>query len=240
MSAGDPVSTGAALHAEPLRLRRPREHSVSRAGLVQLAGPAGRGGLVVGLDDDRAPVPVRLFRGEPTRLAVVGEPFIVRVLAFRALAVGARVRVVTPRPSIWRPLAGALGDDQQLVTFEPPGSSPSGGGSLVRPVLTVLDTGSQRADLRRAAAAWGTVLTLLPAVIESGAPVLRAAHLTILQRCGETEARRACAHLDLDPRHIPRLAHAPEDGLALVAGNEPLFLRLSATDIERRLLGDRL
>ncbi len=221
-----------------IRLRRPGEHVVARAGLHQLAGPPGRGGLVVGLDDDRAPVPVRMFRGEPTRLAVVGEPYVVRVLAFRALAVGARVRVVTPRPKVWQSLADSLGEHRRLVSFEPPGSPPASGGSLVRPVLTVLDTGAQRADLRRAAAAWGTTLTLLGAVTEAGAPVLRGAHLVVLQRCGENEARRACTHLDLDPRHVPRLAHAPEDGLALVAGAEPVFLRLAATDIERRMLAD--
>lgn len=218
------------------RLRRPHEHLVSRAGLAQLAGPVGPGGLVVGLNEQRSPVPVRLFDGEPTRVAVVGEPFVVRVLAFRAVAMGARIRIVTARPEVWHTLSDALGVDRRLVLLVRPGTPPAAAGSLARPVLTILDSGSLRADNRRAASAWGTVLTLLPAVSDSAMIVLRTAHLTLLTRCDHPQARRACAVLGLDPGLAPKLVYAPDDGIALVADGEAVFLRLSPTQIERGLL----
>jgi len=217
------------------RLRRPGEHLVARSGLAQLAGPIGPGGLVVGLDEERRPVPVRLFV-EPTRVAVVGDPYVVRVLAFRAIAMGARIRIVTARPEIWQSLSDALGADRRLLLLVRPGTPPATAGSLARPVLTVLDAASLRAGNRRTAASWGTVLTLLPAVSDSAMMVLRTAHLTLLQRCDHPQARRACAVLGLDPGLAPKLVYAPDDGMALVADGEATFLRLSSTQIERGLL----
>ncbi len=219
------------------QLRRPREHLVAHSGLAQLAGSIGRGGLVVGLDEERRPVPVRLFDGKPTRVAVVGDPYVVRVLAFRAVAMGARIRIVTARPEIWQSLSDALGTHRRLVMLVRPGTPPAAAGSLARPVLTVLDSGSLRADNRRATAAWGTVLTLLPAVSDSAMMVLRTAHLTLLQRCDHPQARRACAVLGLDPSLAPKLVYAPDDGMALVSDGEATFLRMSSTQIERGLLG---
>jgi len=224
------------------RLRRPREHLVASDGLAQLAGPTGPGGLVVGLDQERRPVSVRLFDGEPIRLAVVGDPYVVRVLAFRAVAMGARIRIVTARREVWQSLSDALGVDRRLVLLVPPGPPPAAAGSLARPVLTVLDSGSLRADTRRAGASGatgrsaGTVLTLLAAVSDSAMMVLRTAHLTLLPRCDHPQARRACAVLGLDSGLAPKLVYAPDDGMALVADGEMALLRLSPTQIERGLL----
>lgn len=218
------------------RLRRPGEHIVTHSDLAQLAGPIGPGGLVIGLNEERRPVPVRLFDGEPTRVAVVGDPYVVRVLAFRAIAMGARIRIVTARPEIWQSLSDALGPDRRMMMLVRPGTPPATAGSLARPVLTILDAGSLRYDTRRASAAWGTVLTLVPAVSDSAMMVLRTAHLTLLQRCDHPQARRACAVLGLDPALAPKLVYAPDDGMALVADGDATFVRLSTTQIERGLL----
>ncbi len=214
-------------------LRLPREHVVSRAGLSQLAAPPGQGGLVLGFDEDRRPLAVRLFDGRPTLLAVVGTDNLVRVLAFRAVAVGAAVRIVTGRPQRWQSLVASLGGYGRLVSIVGPEAGPMGG-SPALPVLTVLD-----ADFRAAArqpSPWGTTLSLLAAVSDSTAATLRAADLALLERCDHTQARRACALLGVEPRHVPRLVYAPDDGLVLVAGAAPAFFRLAATEIERRLL----
>jgi len=218
------------------QLRRPREHRVTRDGLFQLAGPPGRGGLVIGLDQDRQPIPIRLFDGETNRVAVVGDPYVVRILVFRAVAMGARIRIVTARPDSWQSVSTALGSHRRLVSLVSPGTPPAAAGSLAHPVLTVLDAGSQRADSRRPAASGGTVLTVLPAVTDSAMMVLRTADLTLLQRCDHPQARRACAVLGLDPEVAPKLVYAPDDGMALVAAGEAVFLRLSPTQVERGLL----
>ncbi|PZS31049.1 MAG: hypothetical protein DLM59_10510, partial [Pseudonocardiales bacterium] len=65
---------------------------------------------------------------------------------------------------------------------------------------------------------------------------LRLADIALLPRCDHAQARRACALLGVEARHVPRLVYAPDDGLAMVAGGEPTFLRLAPTEIERRLL----
>lgn len=217
-------------------LRLPRDHVVGRDGLAQLRGPAGRGGLVLGLDEDRRPVAVRLFEGRPTMLAAVGTPNLVRVIAFRAVAVGAAVRVVTTRPDLWRPLVESLGGYGRLVTIVAVDTGPPGGGSPAAPVLTVLDADARPPDPRRGPAPWGTTVTLLPAVSDSTASTLRLADIALLPRCDHAQARRACALLGVEARHVPRLVYAPDDGLALVAAGEPAFLRLAPTEVERRLL----
>ncbi|MEP6697079.1 MAG: hypothetical protein ABJA34_09400 [Pseudonocardiales bacterium] len=217
-------------------LRLPRDHVVSRAGLGLVGPPPGRGGLVLGLDEDRRPVPVRLFEGQPRSLAVVGSANLVRVIAFRAVAVGALIRVITSRPQAWQQLADSLGGYGRLVSVVA-SDTIAGAGSLAAPVLTVLDAAAGPPDPRRPPAPWGTTLTLLPAVSDSTASTLRFADLAVLARCDHAQARRACALLGVGPRHVPRLVNAPDDGLALVAGGEPTFLRLAPTEIERRLLG---
>lgn len=216
-------------------LRLPREHAVSRAGLRRLATPAGRGGLVLGLDEDRRPVGVRLFERRATSLAVVGRDNLARVLAFRAVAVGAHVRVVTGRPQLWQPLVDSLGGYGRLVSIGPPDAGPAGG-TPATPVLTVLDADVRPAEPRRATQSWGTVLSVLPAVSDSTASTLRAADLALLERCDHTQAYRACALLGVEQGHAPRLVYAPDDGLALVVRGQPAFLRLAPTEIERRLL----
>jgi len=216
-------------------LRLSRDHVVSRAGLTHLAGPAGRGGLVLGHDEDRRPVAVRLFEGQPTRVAAVGTPNLVRVIAFRAIAVGALVRVVTNRPEVWRPLADSLGGYGRLVSIVAVDAG-SPGGSAASPVLTVLDSDARPPDPRRVPAPWGTTVTLLPAVSDSTASTLRLADMALLPRCDHAQARRVCALLGVEARHVPRLVYATDDGLALVAGGQPTFLRLAPSEVERRLL----
>jgi hypothetical protein len=217
-------------------LRLPRDHVVSRAGLRRLGGPAGRGGLVLGLDEDRRPVAVRLFEGQSLQLAVVGAHTLVRVIAFRAVAVGAVVRIVTGRPHRWQPLIDSLGGYGRLVSVVAPDEGPAGVGSLAVPVLTVLDADVRLTEPRRAPAAWGTTVSLLPAVSDSTVSALRLADIVLLARCDHTQARRACALLGVEPRHVPRLVYAPDDGLALVSQGEPSFFRLAPTEIERRMI----
>ncbi|SNS18095.1 type VII secretion protein EccE [Actinoplanes regularis] len=129
--------------AGPQGSSRRRLSPTERFGRLVL--PTGRAGVVVGRDRHGRPLQVRLFRPEPTQVMLVGGLQCAQLLAFRALAVGARVLVRTRRPQEWVPFARGTAAASDSILLAPPGHSVEmPPGAPLRPLLTVL-------DLRRAA-----------------------------------------------------------------------------------------
>ncbi|BCY05164.1 hypothetical protein [Actinoplanes sp. L3-i22] len=109
----------------------------------RLVLPTARAGVVIGRDRHGQPLPIRLFRPEPTRMLLVGDLRCAQLLTFRSLAVGARVLVRTRRPRAWAPFArGAAAPDGSIALAPPDHPVEPPAGTPLRPLLTILDIDS--------------------------------------------------------------------------------------------------
>ena len=112
-----------------------------RGTAVTVTLPAG--GLALGSDPSGAPVVLRLLRERPVRARVLASVPLVQVLACRALALGARVTVVTDQVAAWSRLARtipriAVGQvDRPGLTVLPAGSRVTAVGTSASPVLVI-------------------------------------------------------------------------------------------------------
>lgn len=103
--------------------------------LADLALPAGADGQLIGSDADGAGVTARIFGRGVARTYVAGELFVALQLAFRAMAIGGRLMVVTERENEWRRLAAAVPENR--LTIVSGRSRPAGG--LTRFDAVILD-----------------------------------------------------------------------------------------------------
>lgn len=231
-------------------------HVVPPAAVRTAAPPSGWGGLVLGFAEDGRPVPVRLFRTEPTR-AVMSSLDVVRVAAMRALAVGADLRVGTSRPSAWAAVArlGVEGSHQVSVVNGPVRTSRPG--TVHVPVLVVRDAvGEGRRDgatspfgdtgqipvVRMPGAglpgAWTARVTVVrePARPAS-ASLLAAADLAVLGRLEAPEAETVSAALAAPHATARMLTTLPQGWMLLVPkGGQPLAVEMRPSAVERQML----
>jgi hypothetical protein len=217
-------------------------HVAAPAAFATVAVPATSAGLVLGRDHERSPVIVRVFRPEPTRLALVGGWWAARLLVFRALAVGARAAVYTTLPDQWRGFGEAATGRPDRVVFAPPGGPPIGPpagapASAAQPLLHVYDVGPTGAPSRPALGAWQTQLTLLPQLTEQGVHILDEADLTVLQRLTEAEVAIASRPLRLNQQAVGHMPALPDDMLAILGGSTDRYLWIFQTPTEASLLG---
>lgn len=180
-------------------------------------------------------VPIRLLRAEPTRVALVGGAYMASVLAFRVLAAGALIHIVTPRPRAWRRLDGPAFAHRVSVT--PMGTRPLFRPTMEWPMLVINDTGPEPPEPRPMGAPWQATLTLLPQLTSAGTAALEYADLVLLHHCSMEEATLACQTLGLDSKHAQWLGTGPEDGLAMVEGGSVTYLFLGLTGDEAQLFG---
>lgn len=234
-----PVQQQAAARGLGAAVSGPRsllDHHVDRDGVDQLEIPQPCAGTaLLGFAAPWRPVPVRLFRPQPTRVTLLGGTYIASLVAFRALALGALVHVATPRPRAWRPLTGRTTAGR--VAVQPVGSRPPVRGSMQWPVLVINDTGPEPSDARPGGVPWQTTLTVLPELTDAGEAAARHADLLVLHRCPKDEAALVCHMLDLDRKHARWLPAGPEDGLALVVGHSVQYICVGVTPDEYHLFG---
>ncbi len=197
------------------------------------AAPAG---LVLGRDAQRAVVPVRLFREEPVRLTLIGGAWLASLIAFRALAVGARVVVSTAAADRWNPLVrAAQGCDRLAVLVgEQPVEVAAGWAS---PVLLIDDFGPAGPTQRAPLAPWQTRLVVLPRLTPAGTAVTGSATLVLAQRLTAGEAAAAADLLWLSDETAGLLQAMHDDMIALIGGGADRYLWVSPTAIEVHFFG---
>ncbi|WP_433056701.1 hypothetical protein [Dactylosporangium sp. CS-033363] len=206
-------------------------HDVSAEALRQIRGGTGPAGLLLGVDYQREPVPIRLFRPEPTRVTLVGGVWALRILVFRALALGARVLVTMADQRPWqglgewatgradRVLVGAnqklLGPDPQppgradrvQVGPDPKPLGPDQKPPNHRPPAT---SGPREPLLVVTDAAqpelgpWQTRITVVHELTQERAPTLLGADLVMLQRLTAAEATIAQTAAGIPLKLSPR------------------------------------
>ncbi|WP_406295993.1 hypothetical protein OG948_11590 [Embleya sp. NBC_00888] len=225
----------------PARLVGPRHerHMPTAAQLPALGLPVGDDGVVIGVDAERNPAVLGLFRPEALHVAFVGGAHAVQIIALRAAAIGARVAIESGRPRLWSAMARAAGGAQPCVTVHQVGRIGPQGPGAGSPVLVVRDCGARPPRDRLAPAAWQTTLTLLPFLDPAPARqrIGAGTGLVGLQRISPIEARAASSVLSLsgeDEAALPTLA----DELTLwSAGTSRKYVLLTPTPAELDLLG---
>ncbi|WP_431915428.1 hypothetical protein [Micromonospora wenchangensis] len=233
-------------------------HAVSPAALARLSPSPLPAGLVLGADRRRAAVTIRLFRPEPTRVALVGGVWAGQLVAFRALALGARVVVLTTEPTTWAgfgpaalgPAAGRVevraddrpvptdGTPQQptlIVRDLPPAATRPAGSGASRPGVTAPHGPAESGAA--APGSWQAELTVLRRLDPGSASALRDSDLCVLQRLSADESATAQQALRLPPDSSRFLQVMADDMLGLVGGGADRHLWISQTPVEQHLLG---
>ncbi|TDC36875.1 hypothetical protein E1211_12190 [Micromonospora sp. 15K316] len=229
-----------ATHGGPAgRLPRLRigTHAISSAALSQLSPARYAAGLVLGADRRRTPVTVRMFHPEPARIALVGGVWAGQLVAFRALALGARVTVVTAEPAVWNGLGpAALGrvDDQVEIRTAPGAVRPA---SARRPTLLIHDVPPAALNTALPEQPWQTRLTIVRRLEPAAWPTLKASGLCLLQRLTAAESSLAQHALRLPQDSARFLQVMADDMLTMVGVGGDRHLWLHQTDVEHQVLG---
>lgn len=220
-------------------LRGPRreKHVLTTADLSALSFPVGDDGVVIGVDPDRRPAVLGLFRPTAYDVVLVGGVWTAQVIALRAASIGARIAVETARPQLWAAMAQAAGGGQPCVTVHQVGRLGPQGASVTSPVLVVRDLGARPPRSRLSAAPWQTTLTLLPYLGPNAARVLNAADLVGVQRVMPQEAELIGRVLSLPEPDVTSLPTLGEDITLWSTRMRRQYVRTVAGQAEQQVLG---
>jgi ESX secretion system protein EccE len=198
--------------------------------------PIGAAGLMLGTNRHGRPVVARLFRPEQTRMLLVGGVRCAQLIAFRAMAVGARVLVQTSRPQAWDPFVRGAAVPGDAIGLVPPGRPiqvPPG--SALYPLLVVVDVGPVGAD-NQPGTGWQATLVVRDDFSPADVDVASRADLLLLQPLRPEEANLVGASLGLGEA-TQWLTRIRADMLALVNRRAIRWSALSQTPIEHQLIG---
>jgi hypothetical protein len=207
--------------------------------LAALQLPTRGAGLVIGVNRRGEPTTVRLFRPEPTRVALFGGVRYAQLVALRALALGAQVVVQTSRPQAWEPFVRGVSGSGDALTVAPTNRPMElGFASPLQPQLVLVDVGPVGAvGAPTGEAAWRAVLVVRDELASHDMDVLARADLVVLPPLSVPEAEIAGHALGLDQLagNLPRVR---PDMVGVVAGRRRLrWTLLSATPLEQQLIG---
>lgn len=194
-------------------------------------------GVVLGINQQTAPVTARLFRPEPTRTMLVGGLRCAQLIAFRALAVGARLSVRSARLSTWETFIRGTGVPAHEVDLLTPGAPAERPTSAARPQLVVQDTGSSADDQELSeSGGWRATLTVREELTAWDIDALVRADLVVMQPLSETEAALAASALHMSAVQ-QWMSQIREDMVTLISRGTARWALLSPTQIERNLIG---
>ncbi|MGW4497973.1 hypothetical protein ACWENR_05045 [Micromonospora sp. NPDC004336] len=197
---------------------------------------AGGGGLVVGRSRQQEPVGLRLFRAEPTRLLLTGGVRCAELLAFRALALGARLFIQTAREQEWDSFLRRCVIGRDVASFLPPGVPPPTAASPTEPQLIVIDTGPVTGPDSGLSAPWRATLVVRDDLAGWDVEALVRSDIVLLQRLVETEAATAASALGLASVQSWFTQLHPEM-VGLITKGKVQWVMLSMTPTERQLIG---
>jgi len=211
-----------------------RRHEDPRLEGLEL--PVAASGLMLGCNRRGEPVVARLFRPEQTRALLVGGVRCAQLIALRAMALGARVVVQTARPQVWSPFVRGVALPGKSIAVIPPGrvvELPPG--SVLHPLLVIVDVGPVGADVRPGAGFQATLVVrddFSPADVD----VATRADLLILQPLTPDEATLAGAALGLGEA-AQWLTRIRADMIGVVNRRAVRWALLTPTPIEAQLIG---
>lgn len=230
---GDRGSSGA---LDRLRIG---SHLASHSSLAQLRISTTSSGLILGADRQQRPVTVRFFQPEPLRAALVGGTWAGQLVAFRALALGARVMVITAEPGAWQGFGDRVTGRNDRVAVLSVGHAQPPAGTPHQPLLIVHDPGPTGTVVAapQQLGPWQTQLTILRQLDEAGVPSVQQCGLVLLQRLANAEANLAATTLRLPGPSVQFLQVMADDMVALVADGSDRYMWFAQTDIERQHTG---
>jgi hypothetical protein len=196
--------------------------------------PALSSGVVVGHGRDQRPVVVRLFRPEPTLVALIGGWWVARLVAFRAVAVGARIAVHPAVAALWRgfaaPAAGPDGQPQVYETDQPLAVPATGR----QPLLYVYDGATTPPPNL---GPWCTGLAVLGRLLPAMVSTVAGAHLCMAQRVTPADAADAVTALRLSGDTASHLQSMPDNVVALFGGGVDRYVLWAQTQTEQHYFG---
>lgn len=221
----------------PLAALRVGSHVASESALDEIRVSAVGSGLLLGHDRDAKPVQLRLFRPEATRVTLLGGLWASRLIAFRALGLGARVVIFSSRPDQWDGFGQwATGRSDRVAVL--PAERPVTLGATPRtPALLIYDVGLLGAANRPVLGPWQTQLTVLHQLTAYGFPAVQEANLVMMQRLDVAEALAVSSVLRLTDEASRLLTALRDDMLALVGANADRYVWTTPTAIERQRFG---
>jgi len=197
----------------------------------------GHGGVVIGFRADGEPVAVQLFRNTPTHVVTVCSGYTARLLAFRALAVGAAVQVTAGA-------AASTAGWSALLDLPPTGSTvltrpadPLPAATARRPVLRCEGVPPEAATPWPGLAAWQTRVVVPSSVPPSTIAGLAAFDLVLLRRVAPDTIYPVQLAFNLPTPVAEQLRALPHDGLVAIADGRATVLSLGLTAIELSVLG---
>ncbi len=205
--------------------------------------PVAVGGVVLGAEvsggvpgasrgDSLVAVPFFTMAG-PTRVTVIGDVLLPRLIALRALGTGARVQVVTSQPDGWLKLRQHAQVPPERMVIARPGTEPPPGASQADPWMCVDDTGS---PAHPGSQPWQAVVTVLRQAFEPAA-LLPDQDAILLQRVSPAGAAAVVAAAGLDGLAQQPLESLPDGVVAVaLAGAQPRCAGLAPDPIERTML----
>jgi len=192
--------------------------------------PALPAGIRIGMQRGR-PMALRLFRPRGTRVAVLAGAVPAQLLAMRAAAAGATIRVQSPRPQAWRPVLrhGAT------VSIAPPGAALPPPGTLDAPVLVVDDRPTEIGALGDAGP-WQCRLDIRALMCPADLGAVTHADVLVLGQVGAAIADALAATISLSMSLIGQLAALGPGSVALVARGTIRYVSLDPSEGEAQLL----
>lgn len=211
-------------------------HTEATTGSVATVLPVAAGGVVLGTDVGGKHVAVPLFTAAGgTRVAVIGDPVLPRLLALRALATGARLQVVTSKPGVWLRIRSLTELPAERMVVVRPGTQPPSDATGAAPWMVIDDTGSPAAA---GSSPWQAVVTV-PGEIRDAA-MLSGLDAIVLRQVTPPGVAAVIAAMSLPASSAPALEQMPGTVVGLVVPGLVRFAALTPDQSERTVLADSL
>jgi hypothetical protein len=120
------------------RRARASSQPATEAGAIPIAS----GDAVLGTTADGEPITVPFFTERGVRAAALGDARLPKLLALRALRAGARVQVVTARPTAWLTLRDEARMPAERMAVVYPRTPPPTDSTRIAPWMVIDDTGT--------------------------------------------------------------------------------------------------
>ncbi|EHR48549.1 hypothetical protein SacmaDRAFT_0239 [Saccharomonospora marina XMU15] len=200
---------------------------------LQLTGASF--GFRLGRNQSGLPVALSLFQPSPRTACLIGGVWLAKLVAFRALRLGARVVVSSVEPDGWADLGRAATGRADRVVVLAADMAADVTASAGRPVLRLHD--APHPPAAEQPAPWRTQLTVLRQLVPPHGTVLAQADLVIAQRLTPNETSVAATALRLPPAVAGQLPRLRDDMVATLAGPASEFVWLEPTEPEQTRLG---